>query len=146
MAQLNMVQAINLALRQEMERDDRVVIIGEDVGIDGGVFRVTEGLQERFGSERVIDTPLSESAITGTAIGMAAYGLRPVAEIQFLGFLYGAMEQFFSHAARIRARSPRTIHRADGGAHPVRCRDQCLECWRWLWTSGCEWVSLPNKA
>ncbi|UFS70904.1 alpha-ketoacid dehydrogenase subunit beta [Geomonas sp. RF6] len=105
MAQLNMVQAINLALRQEMERDDRVVVLGEDVGVDGGVFRVTEGLQERFGAERVIDTPLSESAITGTAIGMAAYGLRPVAEIQFLGFLYGAMEQFFSHGARIRARS-----------------------------------------
>jgi len=110
MAQLNMVQAINLALRQEMERDDRVVILGEDVGKDGGVFRVTEGLQERFGADRVVDTPLSESGITGTAIGMAVYGLRPVAEIQFLGFLYGAMEQFFSHAARIRARSRGRFH------------------------------------
>jgi pyruvate dehydrogenase E1 component beta subunit len=105
MAQLNMVQAINLALRQEMERDKRIVILGEDVGRDGGVFRVTEGLQDRFGSERVIDTPLSESAIVGAAIGMAAYGLRPVAEIQFMGFIYSAFDQLFSHAARLRSRS-----------------------------------------
>ena len=105
MAQLNMVQAINLALRQEMERDRRIVILGEDVGRDGGVFRVTEGLQERFGAERVIDTPLSESAIVGAAIGMAAYGLRPVAEIQFMGFAYAAIDQLFTHAARLRSRS-----------------------------------------
>jgi len=105
MAQLNMVQAINLALRQEMERDDRIVILGEDVGRDGGVFRVTEGLQERFGAERVIDTPLSESALVGATIGMAAYGLRPVAEIQFMGFVYAAFDQLFTHAARLRSRS-----------------------------------------
>jgi pyruvate dehydrogenase E1 component beta subunit len=100
-----MVQAINQALDQEMARDDRVVLLGEDVGRDGGVFRVTEGLQERFGSERVIDTPLSESAIVGAAIGMAAYGLRPVAEIQFMGFIYAALDQLFSHATRLRNRS-----------------------------------------
>ncbi len=102
---LNIVQAINLALRQEMERDPRVVILGEDVGKDGGVFRVTEGLLERFGEERVIDTPLSESAIVGAAIGMAANGLIPIAEIQFLGFIYAAMEQLINHASRIRNRS-----------------------------------------
>lgn len=105
MAQLNMVQAINQALAGEMARDDRVVLLGEDVGRDGGVFRVTEGLQERFGPERVLDTPLCESAIMGAAIGMAAYGLRPVPEIQFMGFTYSAFEQLFAHAARLRSRS-----------------------------------------
>ncbi len=102
---LNMVQAINLALREEMERDEDVVILGEDVGKDGGVFRVTEGLWERFGSDRVVDTPLAESGIVGTAIGMALYGLKPVAEIQFMGFIYPAIDQIFAHASRIRARS-----------------------------------------
>ena len=105
MPQMNMVQAINLALREEMARDDRVVVLGEDVGKDGGVFRIAEGLLDVFGSERVIDTPLSESAIAGCAIGMAAYGLRPVVEIQFMGFIYASLEQLFSHAARLRARS-----------------------------------------
>jgi len=105
MAQLNMVQAINQALGDEMARDDRVLLLGEDVGRDGGVFRVTEGLLERFGSDRVLDTPLSESAIMGAAIGMAAYGLRPVPEIQFMGFTYSAFEQLFAHAARLRSRS-----------------------------------------
>lgn len=105
MAKLTMVQAINLALQEEMARDDRVIVLGEDVGRDGGVFRVTEGLLDRFGSERVIDTPLAESAIVGAAIGMAAYGLRPVAEIQFMGFIYAAFDQLFSHAARLRSRS-----------------------------------------
>jgi len=100
-----MVQAINLALKEEMERDDRIVILGEDVGTDGGVFRVTEGLLEKFGPERVVDTPLAESALVGAAIGMAAYGLRPVAEIQFMGFIYPAIDQIFSHAARVRSRS-----------------------------------------
>src|SRR5512135_2523980 len=102
---LNMVQAINLAFREEMARDDRVVILGEDVGKDGGVFRVAEGLLEAFGPERVIDMPLSESAIAGCAVGMAAYGLRPVAEIQFMGFIYAAIDQVFTHAARIRNRT-----------------------------------------
>jgi pyruvate dehydrogenase E1 component beta subunit len=105
MLQLNMVQAINLALREEMARDDRVVLLGEDVATDGGVFRISEGLLERFGPERVLDTPLSESGIVGAAIGMAAYGLRPVVEIQFMGFIYAAFDQIFSHAARLRARS-----------------------------------------
>ncbi len=102
---MNMVQAINLALKQEMQRDDNVVILGEDVGKDGGVFRITEGLYEQFGHERIIDTPLAESGIVGTAIGMAVYGLKPVAEIQFMGFIYPAIDQIYSHAARIRSRS-----------------------------------------
>lgn len=105
MALMTMVQAINSALADEMARDDRVVLLGEDIGRDGGVFRVTEGLLERFGSDRVIDTPLAESAIVGAAIGMAAYGLRPVAEIQFMGFTYAAIDQLFAHAARLRSRS-----------------------------------------
>ena len=90
MPKLNMVQAINLALKEEMQRDKNVVLLGEDVGKDGGVFRVSEGLLDLFGHERVIDTPLAESGITGVAIGMAVYGLRPVAEIQFMGFIYPA--------------------------------------------------------
>lgn len=105
MPKLNMVQAINLALKEEMQRDKDIVILGEDVGRDGGVFRVTEGLLELFGEERVIDTPLSESGIVGIAIGMAVYGLKPVAEIQFMGFIYPAIDQIFSHASRIRNRS-----------------------------------------
>jgi pyruvate dehydrogenase E1 component beta subunit len=105
MSKLNMVQAINLALKEEMMRDQDVVILGEDVGKDGGVFRVTEGLLEQFGPERVIDTPLAESGILGMSIGMAAYGLKPVAEIQFMGFTYPALDQIFSHASRIRSRS-----------------------------------------
>jgi pyruvate dehydrogenase E1 component beta subunit len=104
MALLNMVQAINLALRQEIERDKDVVLLGEDVGKDGGVFRVTEGLMEKF-PDRVIDTPLAESSIVGAAIGMAVYGLKPVAEIQFMGFIYASIEQLYSHASRIRSRS-----------------------------------------
>lgn len=102
---MNMVQAINLALREEMQRDRDVLVLGEDVGKDGGVFRVTEGLIELFGPERVVDTPLAESVITGAAVGMAVYGLKPVAEIQFMGFIYPALDQIFSHASRIRSRS-----------------------------------------
>ncbi|HUO78224.1 MAG TPA: alpha-ketoacid dehydrogenase subunit beta [Thermodesulfovibrionales bacterium] len=105
MPKLNMVQAINLALREEMQRDKDVLILGEDVGRDGGVFRVTEGLLEQFGQERVVDTPLAESVIVGAAIGMASYGLRPVAEIQFLGFIYPAMDQISNHSSRLRSRS-----------------------------------------
>lgn len=105
MMMLTMVQAINQALSQEMERDPRVVLLGEDVGLDGGVFRVTEGLYEKFGGERVIDTPLAESGIIGAAIGMTALGLRPVAEIQFMGFIYPAFNQILSHAARLRNRT-----------------------------------------
>ncbi|MBI2997777.1 MAG: alpha-ketoacid dehydrogenase subunit beta [Deltaproteobacteria bacterium] len=110
MAKLTMVEAINLALAQEMERDARVVVLGEDVGKNGGVFRVTQGLYEKFGDGRVADTPLSESAIVGVSIGMAAYGLRPVVEIQFEGFIYAAMEQLISHASRIRTRSRGRYH------------------------------------
>lgn len=110
MAKLTMVEAINLALRQEMERDSRVLILGEDVGKNGGVFRVTQGLFDEFGEKRVMDTPLAESAIVGAAIGMAVYGLRPVAEIQFEGFVYAAMEQLANHAGRIRTRSRGRYH------------------------------------
>jgi len=110
LANLNVVQAVNLALRQEMAKDPRLVLLGEDVGRNGGVFRATEGLLAQFGEGRVVDTPLSESAIVGVAIGMAAYGLIPVAEIQFQGFIYGAMEQLISHAARIRTRSRGRYH------------------------------------
>ncbi len=105
MAKLNMVEAINLGLREEMERDNRVIILGEDVGREGGVFRVTDGLQERFGTDRVADTPLAESGIVGTAFGMAVYGLRPIAEIQFEGFLYPCLDQINNHIGRIRNRS-----------------------------------------
>ncbi len=101
----NMVQAINLALREEMTKDERVLVLGEDVGKDGGVFRITEGLFDAFGSERVIDTPLAESGIVGAAVGMALYGLRPVVEIQFMGFIYPAIDQIFAHASRMRNRS-----------------------------------------
>ena len=110
MAKLTMVEAINLALKQEMEKDPRVLILGEDVGKNGGVFRVTQGLIDIFGEARVMDTPLSESAIAGVAIGMAVYGLRPIAEIQFEGFVYAAMEQLASHAGRIRNRSRGRYH------------------------------------
>lgn len=105
MAKINIVQAINQALTEEMARDKDVVVLGEDVGRDGGVFRVTEGLLDKFGPDRVMDTPLAELGILGAAVGMAAYGLKPVVEIQFMGFVYSAVEQVFSHAARVRARS-----------------------------------------
>jgi len=100
-----MVQAIDQALQQEMERDPNVIVLGEDVGKDGGVFRVTDGLVERFGEERVLDTPLAESGIVGVAIGMAIAGYRPVAEIQFSGFIYPAYDQLVSHASRMRNRT-----------------------------------------
>jgi pyruvate dehydrogenase E1 component beta subunit len=100
MAKMTMVQAINLALSQEMEKDDRVMVLGEDVGVDGGVFRVTDGLIDKFGAQRVIDTPLAESGIVGMSIGMAVYGLRPVCEIQFSGFSYQNFHQIENHAAR----------------------------------------------
>jgi len=105
MSSLTLVQAINLALAQEMEADDRVLILGEDVGLNGGVFRVTEGLQQRFGEHRVVDTPLAESGIMGSAIGLAMGGLRPIPEIQFEGFLGPAYDQLTNHAARYRTRS-----------------------------------------
>ena len=105
MSQMNMVQAINDALRLEMRRDSRVVVLGEDVGKVGGVFRVTQGLFEEFGDERVIDTPLSEGGIIGAAIGMALYGLVPVPEIQFSDFIFPAYDQIVSELAKMRYRS-----------------------------------------
>ena len=105
MASLTMVQAINQALAQALEADERVIILGEDVGKNGGVFRATEGLQERYGEARVVDTPLAESAIIGTSIGLALNGMRPVAELQFMGFIYPAMDQLASQAARFRFRT-----------------------------------------
>jgi pyruvate dehydrogenase E1 component beta subunit len=105
MTKLNMVKALNLALQQEMERDPDVLILGEDVGVDGGVFRVTDDLQRQFGSRRVIDSPLAEAAIVGTAVGMALYGLRPVCEIQFSGFAFQCFHQIENHVARFRQRS-----------------------------------------
>ncbi len=105
MAEMTMVQALNDALRTEMRTDDRVVVLGEDVGKVGGVFRVTAGLQDEFGEGRVIDSPLAEGGIIGTAIGMALYGLRPVPEIQFSDFIYPAFDQIVSEAAKYRYRS-----------------------------------------
>lgn len=105
MSQMNMVQAINDALRFEMRRDSRVVVLGEDVGKVGGVFRVTQGLFDEFGDNRVIDTPLSEGGIIGTAIGMALYGLVPVPEIQFSDFIFPAYDQIVSEVAKMRYRS-----------------------------------------
>ena len=105
MAELTVVEAINLALRQEMENDDSVHVLGCDVGVNGGVFRVTDGLRKKFGEERVMDTPLAESAIVGMSIGMAANGLKPVCELQFSGFSYFAFHQLESQAARLRWRT-----------------------------------------
>ncbi len=121
MPQMTLVQAINQALAFEMARDERVVLLGEDVGLNGGVFRVTEGLQKQFGPTRVIDTPLAESGIMGTAIGLAMAGMRPIPEIQFEGFLGPAYDQLTNHAARYRTRSrgavtvPMTVRVPVGG-------------------------------
>ena len=102
---MTMVEALNSALCNEMEADPDVVVLGEDVGINGGVFRVTEGLHESFGEDRVMDTPLGESGIVGLAIGMALYGLKPVAEMQFMGFMWPAIDQLSNHASRLRNRT-----------------------------------------
>ena len=110
MAKMTMIQALNLALRQEMEKDDSVILLGEDVGVDGGVFRATDGLIDSFGDQRVLDTPLAESGIVGMSIGMALYGLKPVCEIQFSGFSYHNFHQIESHASRLRWRSQGRFH------------------------------------
>ncbi|PSQ22871.1 alpha-ketoacid dehydrogenase subunit beta [Halobacteriales archaeon QS_9_67_17] len=118
---LTLVQAVRDGLKCELERDDDVVVFGEDVGENGGVFRATQGLHEEFGEERVFDTPLAESGIVGTAVGMAAYGMVPVPEIQFSGFMYPGFDQIVSHAARMRTRSrgrftvPMTLRAPYGG-------------------------------
>ncbi len=105
MVEVTPLGAINMALARAMEEDRNVVLLGEDIGANGGVFRATEGLFERFGSDRVLDTPLAESMIAGLAIGMAAQGMRPVAEIQFMGFIYPAVDQLVNQASRLRNRT-----------------------------------------
>ena len=121
MADVNLVEAINMALAHALEHDPSVVLMGEDIGVNGGVFRATVGLQARFGSQRVIDSPLAETALAGTAIGMAAMGLRPVVEIQFSGFIYPAIDHVLNHAARLRNRTrgrlscPLVIRSPSGG-------------------------------
>jgi len=102
---ITLVDGVRMALAREMENDDSVVVLGEDVGVNGGVFRATAGLQERFGAERVLDTPLAENMIAGVSVGMAAMGLKPVAEIQFMGFIYPTIDQMVSHASRLRNRT-----------------------------------------
>lgn len=104
-ADITLVEAVNQSLAHEMAADGDVVIFGEDVGVNGGVFRATEGLQKRFGPQRVMDTPLAETLIAGLAVGMAAQGMKPVAEIQFMGFIYPAIDQILSHASRLRNRT-----------------------------------------
>jgi pyruvate dehydrogenase E1 component beta subunit len=149
MPKMTMVQALNLALGQEMEKDDRVIVLGEDVGVDGGVFRVTDGLIDRFGPERVLDTPLAESAIAGISIGMALYGLRPVCEMQFSGFSYFAFHQMESHAARLRWRSggrftvPMVIRMpAGGGVRALEHHSESREAY-WAHTPGLKMV-IPS--
>lgn len=103
--QMTMIQAINDGMRVLLEEDERTIILGEDIGKNGGVFRATEGLQEQFGAERVVDTPLSEAGIIGASVGLAVNGFKPIAEIQFLGFIYPAYEQIMTHVSRLRMRS-----------------------------------------
>ena len=118
---MNMIQAINSALEVTMGRDERIVVLGEDVGYFGGVFKATEGLQKKYGKTRVFDTPISENGIIGVAVGMATYGLRPVAEIQFADYIYPGLDQLVSEAARLRYRSageftaPITVRTPFGG-------------------------------
>ncbi|HET7921538.1 MAG TPA: alpha-ketoacid dehydrogenase subunit beta [Gammaproteobacteria bacterium] len=110
MAKLTMVEAITMAMAHELEHDPAVVVLGEDVGVNGGVFRATAGLQQRFGKERVMDTPLAEALIAGISIGMAAQGMKPVAEIQFSGFIYPTVDQMINHAGRLRTRTRGRLH------------------------------------
>jgi len=105
MAAITLIEAVNAAMAYELEHDQDVVLFGEDVGKNGGVFRATDGLQKKYGKERVIDTPLAESMIAGLAVGMAAQGMKPIAEMQFMGFIFPAVDQIFCHAARLRHRT-----------------------------------------
>lgn len=105
MAEITLIEAINQALDYELGQDPNVVVFGEDVGVNGGVFRATVGLQQKFGKERVFDCPLAENMIIGISVGMAAFGLKPVAEIQFMGFIYAGLDQIISHASRLRNRT-----------------------------------------
>jgi len=154
MAKLTMVQALNLALRQEMDKDDRVILLGEDIGPDGGVFRVTDGLINTFGENRVVDTPLAESAIAGMSIGMAINGLRPVAEIQFSGFAYHCFHQIQNHASRLRLRSqgrftvPMVLRAPyGGGVRALEHHSESREAY-WAHTPGLKTVipSSPRNA
>ena len=127
-------QAVRVAMADEMSLDERVIVLGEDVGVDGGVFRATDGLIERFGPDRVIDTPLAESSIIGMSVGLAATGFRPVAEIQFMGFVYPAINQLFGHAARFRNRTrgrlscPMVVRMPyGGGIHPPEHHSESYE-------------------
>jgi pyruvate dehydrogenase E1 component beta subunit len=131
---LTIAQAVRDAMLEEMDQDERVIVLGEDVGVDGGVFRATDGLIERFGAERVIDTPLAESSIIGMSVGLAATGFRPVAEIQFMGFVYPAINQLFGHAARMRNRTrgrlscPMVVRMPyGGGIHPPEHHSESYE-------------------
>ena len=144
---MTMVQALNMALRQEMEKDDSVVVLGEDVGLDGGVFRVTDKLIDQFGDQRVLDTPLAESAIVVMSIGMGIYGLKPVCEIQFSGFSYQNFHQMENHAARLRWRSRGRFHvpmvlRAPygGGVRALEHHSESREIY-WAHTPGLKMVS-----
>ena len=154
MAKMTMVQALNLALRQEMEKDDSVIVLGEDVGVDGGVFRVTDGLIDQFGDQRALDTPLAESAIVGMSIGMAVYGLKPVCEIQFSGFSYQNFHQIENHAARLRWRSRGRFHVPmvlrtpyGGGVRALEHHSESREAY-WAHTPGLKMVipSGPRNA
>jgi pyruvate dehydrogenase E1 component beta subunit len=134
MAKITMIEAINRAHAWEMTRDPSVVVLGEDVGINGGVFRATTGLQEQFGKDRVQDTPLAEAMIAGMSVGMATQGLRPIAEIQFMGFLYPALDQIASHMSRMRNRTrgrltcPVVIRMPHGGGiHAPEHHSESLE-------------------
>ena len=110
MPELTLIESVTTALAHELEADPNVVVFGEDVGKNGGVFRATQGLQQRFGTKRVFDSPLAESMIAGLAVGMSIQGLKPVAEFQFMGFIYPAMNQIISHAARMRNRTRGRLH------------------------------------
>jgi pyruvate dehydrogenase E1 component beta subunit len=154
MAKMTMVQALNLALRQEMQKDDSIIVLGEDVGVDGGVFRVTDGLTNQFGDQRVLDTPLAESGIVGMSIGMAAYGLKPVCEIQFSGFAYQNFHQIENHAARLRWRSQGRYHVPmvmrtpyGGGVRALEHHSESREAY-WAHTPGLKMVipSGPRNA
>jgi pyruvate dehydrogenase E1 component beta subunit len=109
-AEITLVEAVTLALAHELNRDERVVVLGEDVGINGGVFRATSGLRDQFGDDRIIDTPLAETMIAGITVGMAAQGMRPVCEAQFMGFIYAMFDHMLSHAGRMRNRTRGRMH------------------------------------
>jgi pyruvate dehydrogenase E1 component beta subunit len=134
MSEVSLVQAVNLALRRAMAEDSRVLVLGEDVGVDGGVFRATEGLSALYGETRVLDTPLAEAAIIGVSVGLAVQGLLPVAEIQFTGFAYTCIDQLINHASRLRTRTrgrltcPLVLRSpAGGGIHAVEHHSESPE-------------------